>query len=303
MSGVKSGFRHAVVATVAAIALAACAPGQRAGVRSAPPALKLVTWNLEHLAEADGTGCRPRGESDYAALRSHVEKLNADVIAFEEVETARAAARVFSPDRYTIEFSERPMSERHGPCNAKEPNGKTIRQQDVGFAIRKGVAYTRHADLRELGLGNPDLRWGVDVTISGKQPLRLLAVHLKSGCFDGDHASACPVLQQQIPVLTSWVAGRVAEHTAFAVLGDWNRHIDSPGDALWQALSQQATLTSVTAGRHTDCEARFPEFIDHLVFDASAAKRIVADSFQLYTYGVPEAEHPSDHCPVAVTLH
>lgn len=299
----NGGLRNACVAFAAALALAACAPGQHAAVRGDSAALKLVTWNLEHLAEADGTGCRPRTEADYAALRSHVEKLDADVFAFEEVETARAAARVFPPERYDIVFSGRPMSDRHGPCNSKEPDGKTIRQQDVGFAIRKGIAYTRNPDLHELGLGNPDLRWGVDVTIKGKQPLRLLAVHLKSGCFDGDQASACPVLQQQIPVLSTWVAARAAEHVAFGVLGDWNRHIDAPGDALWQAISQQAALTSVTAGRHTDCEARFPEFIDHLVFDANAAQRVVPDSFQLYTYGVPEAEHPSDHCPVAVVLH
>ena len=87
-----------VTTAVLAVVLAGCAPqATRDPVATHP--LRIASWNLEHLAEADGLGCRPRKEAEYAALRGYAEQLGADVIAFEEVESAAAAARVFPPDR------------------------------------------------------------------------------------------------------------------------------------------------------------------------------------------------------------
>ncbi len=67
------------LALTAAVLLSACA-----GMPSPQPkgALRVATWNIEHLAERDGEGCRPRKEADYALLRRHADALNADVIAF-----------------------------------------------------------------------------------------------------------------------------------------------------------------------------------------------------------------------------
>ena len=99
-------------ALTAALVVAGCA-----GMPKAPPApqgLRLASWNLEHLAEADGTGCRPRNEADYAKLRAYAAKLNADVIAFQEVESRAAAERVFDPARYTIEIEQRVGTGRKG---------------------------------------------------------------------------------------------------------------------------------------------------------------------------------------------
>lgn len=56
--------------------------------------ITLAAWNMEHLAEANGSGCRPRTDADYAAMRAYVADLNADVIAFQEVESKAAAERV-----------------------------------------------------------------------------------------------------------------------------------------------------------------------------------------------------------------
>ena len=55
--------------------------------------LKVASWNIEHLAERDGEGCSPRTEADYARLRDHVRALDADVIAFQEVQNKTAAER------------------------------------------------------------------------------------------------------------------------------------------------------------------------------------------------------------------
>lgn len=302
-----ASMRARLVPAVASLllALAACAP-QSTRVPEAARPLRIATWNLEHLAESDGLGCRPRGEADYAALRRFADELAADVIALEEVESAAAAARVFPPDRYTIVMSMRPNSGRHGFCGHGRTDGPAIRSQNVGFAVRKGIAFARNPDLRELALGNPDLRWGVDITLAGSRPLRLLAVHLKSGCSAGEENTPCPVLFDQVPVLRRWIAARRAEGTAFAILGDWNRRLALADDLFWKRLNQglpaDGTLVDAAGGRRASCVARFPDFIDHIVLDPAAAARRVDDSFEEFTYGLPEDQHPSDHCPLVVTI-
>ena len=265
--------------------------------------LKIAAWNLEHLAENDDSGCRPRKEDDYAALRAHVDRLDADVIAFAEVETRKAAERVFDPARYTIVMSERPDSGRQGFCGRNATSGPTLRKQDVGFAVRKTVRFTRHADVSALALGDPDLRWGVDITLDGAQPLRLLAVHLKSGCARGAEYEACPILFDQVPVLRAWIDARRSNGEAFAVLGDWNRRMAVPGDDVWRRLNDGGVgLVDAAGGRGATCVARYPDYIDHIVLDARAAARVAAGSFEEYDYGVDEADHPSDHCPVSVRV-
>lgn len=285
--------------------LAGCAP-QSTRQSDLPRPLKIATWNLEHLAEKNGLGCRPREDADYAALRNYAGQLGADIIAFEEVENIAAARRVFSPDRYNVVMSTRPDSGRNGFCGHDSTDGPHIRSQRIGFAIRKGIPYVRHPDLSELALGNPDLRWGVDVSLTGPRPLRLLALHLKSGCSAGSDREPCPVLFGQVPVLRQWIAARHAEGSAFVLLGDWNRRLALPDDLFWKQLTDglpaDAMLVDAAEGRGATCVQRYPDFIDHIVMNPAAAARRVNGSFEEFTYGVPEDQHPSDHCPVAVTL-
>src|SRR5690606_26142656 len=113
----------------------------------------------------------------------HAAALGADVIAIQEVQNQAAAERVFDPAIYDVVMSSRPASTRSGACRGQP--GQFIQNQAVGFAIRKGVSWRRNPDLSALGLGNPDLRWGVDITVTRGKPLRLLAVHLKAGCNSG----------------------------------------------------------------------------------------------------------------------
>ena len=82
--------------------LAACASAQTGG-----PTLRLATWNIEHLAAADGAGCRPRTAADYAELRAVAELLDADVVAVQEVQNTQALARVFDPAVYDLVVSAR----------------------------------------------------------------------------------------------------------------------------------------------------------------------------------------------------
>ncbi len=300
-------FSHPLVSAVLATLLAACVPTAPRPDASTQP-LKIASWNIEHLAAEDGMGCRPRTEADYATLRGYVDRLDADVIAFAEVENAEAAARVFTPDKYTVVMSARPGGVRNGFCQRDATSGPTILKQDLGFAIRKGLRYEKHEELKDLALGNPDLRWGVDISVDrGGQPLRLLAVHLKSGCSDGDSSGACPVLFDQVPVLHRWIMQREQDRSAFILLGDFNRRLAIAGDSVWNDLNAdlpgQATLLNAGAGNGATCKQRYPDYIDHILLGGSSVARIQPGSFAEFDYGVPEVQDPSDHCPISVLLN
>ncbi len=258
---------------------------------------------MEFLAEKDGAGCEPRTGADYIAMRKIVDAMDADVIAFQEVENEAAATRVFDPARYSIVMERRP-GEASGSCGGHHPNQAFIRQA-VGFAVRKGLTVVRNPDVTDLSLGNPQLRSGVDIRVSapGRQPLRLLAVHLKSGCFEGKSSTACGVLQQQVPVLERWIDAAAQGPDRFIVLGDWNRRLAQAGDAVWTELDDgdpaNADLRLADDSITPRCDPHYTAFIDHIVLDKRAGSSFAGFVETTYAEG---QKHLSDHCPVIVLL-
>ncbi|MFZ5656777.1 MAG: endonuclease/exonuclease/phosphatase family protein [Pseudomonadota bacterium] len=291
-----------LLAAILLSATATACTGLPGGHAASASGLTLASWNVEHLAERDGTGCRPRTAADYAAMRAHVERLDADVVAFQEVESRAAAERVFDPASWTVLIEERTGTARTSDCGGRA-KGQTIRAQRTGFAIRKGLPFDRQPDLTALQLGDPDLRSGVDVILRprGAKPLRLLSVHLKSGCSAGDRSEACPVLFRQVPVLEQWIDRRAAEGMRFAVLGDFNRRLAMPGDAVWaewdDASPANADLSLAAGDRNAQCNPRYRDFIDHIVLDRRAAADFAG--FNETTYA---GEALSDHCAISARL-
>ncbi len=284
-----------------ALLLGACGQSQPAQARRDPNTLTIVSWNMEHLAEQEGAGCRPRDAGDYAAMRQLVEGLDADVIAFQEVESAAAAARVFDPARYTIVIEERQGGVRGGACRGRED--LQIKAQRTGFAVRKGLRFTRSPDVTELQLGDGDLRSAVDITISpdAGRPLRLLAVHLKSGCSSGASNEPCPVFFAQVPLLERWIDARAGESARFAIIGDFNRRLADAGDAAWADWDDgdpgNADLALASGNQPAGCNPRYRSFIDYVMLDKRGA--VDLHSFDEVKYQGPPL---SDHCPIVVTL-
>ncbi len=296
-------FVAASLLSLGACAGAGQAPQPPASAASNDRPLVLTTWNLEFLAERNGDGCQPRTDADYTAMRQIADGLDADVIAFQEAENIAAAQRVFDPARYTIVMEER-AGAPSGTCGGEHKSQRVIRQA-VGFAILKTIAFDRHADVTSLMLGNPQLRSGVDITLraEGARPLRLLSIHLKSGCFAGDSAKACPILAEQIPALEAWVDAAAEAPVRFAVLGDWNRRLGVEGDRVWTEIDDStpanADLRLADAGVGPKCDPRYDSFIDHIVLDRRAGADMLGFAETLYGDGT---RHYSDHCPVSVTM-
>jgi endonuclease/exonuclease/phosphatase family metal-dependent hydrolase len=255
--------------------------------------LKLATWNLEWLTTNERdlpADAHPKQPEDIDLLRRYAGELDADVIAIQEVDGAAIAARVFPPDKYSIHLSRDHVVQR------------------VGIVVRRDISFTANPDLTGLDLGpGRQLRSGVDITLRSQPPLRVLAVHLKTGCFDDrlttSKRRSCAELRAQMSPLLDWISARRDEGVAFAILGDFNRHMDGR-DQFWSALRQAAPLTRVTEGHASPCWGG-EAFIDHIVLGNAAREWLLPESLRVMTYreiGEIWKQRLSDHCPVSVRL-
>ncbi|WP_068169919.1 endonuclease/exonuclease/phosphatase family protein [Neokomagataea thailandica] len=268
---------------------------------SAPTAnahrLKLSTWNLDWLTlRPSGDAALPpdvpsRTQNDFLRLHAYADHLNADIIAFQEVENVEAASRVFDPQKYQFIFSQDNII------------------QKTGLAIRKSLSVSVNPPLQELDNTPPTaihhLRSGLDVTLSaGSQTLRLLVVHLKTGCWDqplSQKQHSCPTLYQQFTILENWIAERQDEGMPYAVLGDFNRRLTT-SDPLMQHINTIAPLSLTTAGFASPCW-QGESFIDHILLGNTARQWLVPQSLRVLTYQHDTSPTGlSDHCPVSITL-
>jgi endonuclease/exonuclease/phosphatase family metal-dependent hydrolase len=259
--------------------------------------LKIATWNLNWLtARPAGDPSLPhdvhvRTPGDFGRLREYALQLNADVIAIEEVDGAAVAQRVFPPDRYSIHMTHDDVVQR------------------VGIVVRRGLPYDVNPDVTGIELGPASgLRSGADITLHlGSATLRILAVHLKTGCWDArltrTARRSCVELREQVRPLQAWIAARQGEGVPFIVLGDFNRRMDGR-DQLWSALRRTAPLVRATEGRSSPCWGG-ESFIDHIIAGGAARDWMQPQTLRVLTYresGEEWKDRLSDHCPVSVRL-
>ena len=293
--------------------------------------LRIATWNAEWMlepAEFDAlmARCLPEGrrarggeralycnvgrerrwsEADLDRLAAFAATLDADVVALQEVDGPEVARRLFPAHDFCF------TARRH--------------VQNVGFAVRRGLPHRCNPDYRPLGLEEDDVRWGADLTLFPGTPreLRLLSVHLKSGCaWDPLTADRqpCGVLARQVPALEAWIDARAREGVPFAVLGDYNRQLgreqgparDGAGRtaAIWPEIDDGdppgADLTNPGAGvRPVACRPtdKPRPAIDHLVLGEKATAALREGSYRMWPYPAePRGARWPDHCVRSVDL-
>lgn len=262
-----------------------------------PPGIKIATWNMEWLTSRPAgdpalpDDAAPKRDADIAILAGYAAQLQATVVALEEVDDPALVARIFPPDRYQVLIT----------------NDQVV--QRVALAVRRDVIVTRHPDLAALDVSRPGrrhLRTGLDATLTiGGTALRVLAVHLKSGCWEGPlgdtHRAACADLAAQLPVLQTWIGARQAEGAAFVVIGDFNRRLKAD-DMFLAGLQRAAPLGVATAGHASPCWGG-EDFIDQILAGGPAQLWMQPDSLRVLVYRETSPdmkERLSDHCPVSV---
>lgn len=257
--------------------------------------IRIASWNIEWLNSDDDTGKVKRRQEDYDRLREYATILDADIIALQEIDDEAAVHRVFPQGRYNAHCSQRNNVQR--TC----------------IAYKDGLGVVEEPDLATLNVSG-NVRHGTVIRIerTGSMLLRMMAVHLKSGCFTGDLVSPsgnnCPTLSNQVPILESWAESQTVP---FMIVGDWNRRMQRPNDDLWADLDDDQPVTVgleiVDIGAPPKCwGGEFSEFIDHIVVDGDAASMIVPSSAGqlVYNYGHLDFKGVlSDHCPIFVSIN
>ncbi len=251
--------------------------------------LKIASWNIKDLRIKN-----PHRDTEvYKILRKYVADNPADIWVLQEVHNKRVLKKVFSRKKYVLECENR--KGQHRVCAA--------------FRKGKGIRFVRHKDVKAIGINNSGLRGGLDFTIHfHKQKLRVLGVHLKSGCFQADPKRSknrkCGVLAKQIPPLEKWIDDRAIESTPFIILGDFNRRLTKKRDVIWKDLDdgipEKMDLTNLAGKKKNPCwNGRYPDFIDHIVVGRRALKKFVPKSFGVYRFDKDaRRETHSDHCPI-----
>lgn len=221
----------------------------------------------------------PRSDADFERLRRMRDAIGADVYALQEISSPAALARVFDTTAFELCFSGqwqadglslgpnyaaaklrknqiRPKCYAAGetPPDTAGDDGKL--KQYVAVAIRRssGITIFNNRDIPTLSTMTLDrprgadaddgevrtLRFGLEVMLQrGASALRLLIVHLKSGCAERAipgvpvpfpaiagqlPEDACEVVSRQVPELKAWIDGASrAGGPPFMVAGDFNR--------------------------------------------------------------------------------
>jgi endonuclease/exonuclease/phosphatase family metal-dependent hydrolase len=274
--------------------------------------LTIATWNLEWLvapetAHAGRLACRnnqrsalpcdvaqdlSRDSADLARLADYAQELDADIVAFQEVENEAIARKVFRGYRI---------------CMA---GGAGV--QHVGFAVRPHLAHRCGPAVESLSLhGRSRKAMHMQLTPARGAPIDLLVVHLKSGCstdpLDSELA-ACRLLAQQAGLLGEWIAEQSARNATFIVLGDFNRAPpESADDAFWQQVRTGPAELVAEQLPFRNCFAGQPwtRFIDHLLVSAPLLPRLVRGSPRHFGYRSADVVRYrlSDHCPVSISLN
>jgi endonuclease/exonuclease/phosphatase family metal-dependent hydrolase len=256
--------------------------------------LRLSSWNLEFLDEP-GKGEKPRTGADYAALRRYAARLDADVVAVQEVASEAALAEVFPPEVFGYHLAERGGVQRSG------------------FVYRRGLSIQELPDVDGLALR--DLRAGAQLAVSvAGHTVRLLSVHLKAHCMTEaltTPTADCDKLRAQLPALEAWMEERAAEGVPFAVMGDFNRMLGAPDDEVYRELDdgEPSALQLKRGSTRTQSRCRggrVGNVIDHMLLGGSAGKAALDPGVVEVSYtpsDMSSGVQLSDHCPITLALN
>ncbi|TKF71867.1 metal-dependent hydrolase [Vibrio sp. F13] len=268
--------------------------------------LTISSWNIEWLStnEAVNKFSDKRDQADFDKLATYFQSLDADVVAFQEIDNVNAIQRV-AGDQYKILMSDRALS-KNSNRQFKEVN------QYTGFAVRKRVALTDYADFPLETTSNSKLRFASYIVVETNfKPIHMLSVHLKAGCSGAYKSNRdCSRLKEQAQQLNKWIKQRKRNNEDYAILGDFNHNLAYSRDWMWKELSQYTDAQLATRKTRADCKVRsnrnnyrthqFRSVIDHIVvsesLNASPAKQKVFETQDVLDYKL------SDHCPVSTTI-
>ena len=308
-------MKHAVCAllTIGAIGAATQAP---AG------GLTFATWNIADLHHETGIALRngsvAREDVDYVRLAATAKRLEADVIALQEVGSPKALGRIFSPGDYHLIVSDRYES----GDEARPPEERDI---FTALAISKAtfpelpdVETVSAFALQHIELTRDGSAESIRPTRSAMQVefeheghrISFLNVHLKSSCHqyplrdvedenffnERPYPSRfdCRTLKAQLAILENWVEAKHALGRRVVVAGDFNRRLNL---AYRNPTRHEDFWAELNDGTPRDLDlSKGPEDLDFVCWPSHAERfkehidLIIADSAFLQAFATVEFE-------------
>ncbi|MCG6192650.1 endonuclease/exonuclease/phosphatase family protein [Leptospira sp. FAT2] len=248
--------------------------------------LRLASFNAMFLYDEVGDekkspqGRIPRKESDFEKIKSHLLKIDPDVIALQEVENEEAIRKIL-PASFSCSLT-------------KKISGY---DQRVGICWKNKFRFADAAHYSALAI-EPGLRSGVEATLSiGNRNYSFLSVHLKAGNSKRDKN----LRSKQLLVLNEIL--KTKEN--FFLLGDMNSPLGKDHRS-WKLLSEGLNLKNPGRYVKQSCWGH-KDLIDLIVTDVSIGNsKLVPVPFAEDDGafdGVPANESGlSDHCPVVLDV-
>lgn len=280
--------------------------------------VRLASWNIANLSAIPNQPLRPnsipRSTKDLARLAYYGTKLNADIIALQEIGSPKAIWRVFDKNIYEVIFSSRYKGTEDGDIYTA-----IIYRKDKMVLKRAeyltALAVTHHQDGRQTRQGVAGL-----FEINGTS-LWVMSVHLKAGCIvpsslEPAHTEACKTYAKQVPILEKWIDDKHLSGAPVFVVGDFNRKFDRYGvfDHMWEDIDDSIPndlnlhrLPYFTASKcPTISKSLAQEPVDFFVFNDMAKNLILEGSFGELLFSDQDAKKYkkvlSDHCPIFIEL-
>ena len=288
------------------VLLLAAATGRGAGGNGC---LVLATYNLENYCRADrmtGEGYRsdyPKPEAEKLALRSVIRRLNADVLALQEMggwpylEELRRDLRAEGLDYPHAALVEAQDADRHVALLSRPPFLKVVPHPDLEFAYRGGTERVKRG-LLEATIPAPG------------GGLTLYVVHLKSHLTEhADDPEAAGRRTAESVAIRDCILRHFKDpgRARFVVMGDFN---DPRGSAALLRIEKRGQVqvswrlpaadtrgeTWTELWRRQDAYAQ----LDHIL--VSAALRGNVRGGAALVYDGPGTDGASDHRPLVATI-
>lgn len=293
--------------------------------------LTLATWNVADLHHETDEPLRDwsvaRKDVDYLRLAATARRLEADVIALQEIGSPAALERIFPSEDYHLIVSDRyvPGSEMLSPEERDIFTALAISR--AAFPKLPDVRTVPAFSIQHIGISRDGTAESVRPTRSAMQvdfehegrKISFLNVHLKSSCHqyplrdveDQDSLSGrvfrsrfdCRTLKAQLAILENWIEARHALGHHVVVAGDFNRRLNLVhGDParyedFWTELNDGTPtgleLSKGPEGKDFACwpnhKSRYEEHIDLIVADNALLRSFASVAFEKLGLGHDDA--------------
>lgn len=304
--------------------------------QTAVDGITFATWNIANLHHETGVSLRNRSvareDADYARLAATAERLDADVVALQEIGSPAALERIFSSANYHLIVSDRyvPGDEARPP---KERDIFTaLAVSKVTFPELPDVKTVSAFALQHIELTSDRTAESIRPTRAAMQiefehegrKISFLNVHLKSSCHQYSLRDVedqhfvnkkpfgsrfdCRTLKAQLAILENWIEVKHALGRHVVVAGDFNRRLNrfyrnpTRHEDFWAELNDGTPggldLSKGPEDSDSVCwpshKKRFEEHIDLIVADNALLQSFATVKFEKLGLGHDDAPEYAD---------